>query len=68
MFKYGTVLREYRKNNDIVNEAVLTMMNHIVREVKNPTALTQPIILETFLNIAKEKKNLFKVRVRHKGS
>lgn len=65
MFKYGSVLQEYKKNKDIVNEAVLTMMNNVFQEDKNTTALTHPIIKENFLNIAKEKNILFEVRAQH---
>lgn len=61
MFNYGTVLQNYKKNDEIVNEAVFTMMHHIIGEVEDTTVLFQPIILKIFLKVFEEKDNLYEV-------
>lgn len=62
MYHYGTVLLNYKTNNEFINEAVFTMMHHIAGEVENTTVLFQPIIFKTFLNIVEEKNPLYDVR------
>lgn len=63
MFNYGIVLQNYKENNELVNDAVLTMMHHIVGEMENTTVLFQPIIFKTFLNLYTKKEYLYKVRI-----
>lgn len=65
MFNYGLVLQNYKKNEELVNEAVFTMMHHIIGEVENTTVLFQPIILKIFLNIFEEKDGLYEVRMTY---
>lgn len=62
MFKYGMVLKDYENNEEIVNEAVFTMMHHIIGEVENTTVLLQPIILKIFFKMFDNKENLYEVR------
>lgn len=58
---YGSVLQENKKHNLVLNEAVLSMMHHIVKNNKT-NAIFLPIILEAFRNIIKEKNSVFDVR------
>ncbi|VVC44778.1 Timeless protein [Cinara cedri] len=59
MFNYGTVLQNYKKNDAVVNEAVFTMMHHIIGEVENTTVLFQPTIMKTFLKIYEEENEVY---------
>lgn len=61
MFKYGIVLTNYKNNEDVVNEAIFTMMHHIMGEVKHSTVLLQPIILKTFFKLFDSKESLYEV-------
>lgn len=65
MFNYGIVLQNYKANNELVNEAVFTMMHHIIGEVENTTVLFQPTIIKIFINIFDEKDYLYEVRIKH---
>lgn len=65
MLSYGIVLQNYKKNDELLNEAIFTMMHHIIGEVENTTVLFQPIILKTFLNIYAEKDYLYEVRIKY---
>lgn len=65
MFNYGIALQNYKKNDELVNEAVFTMMHHIIGEVENTTVLFQPIILKIFLNVFEEKDSLYEVRMTY---
>lgn len=59
------VLKDYKNNEEIVNEAVFTMMHHIIGEVENTTVLLQPIILKIFFKMFDNKENLYEVRKQH---
>ncbi|XP_050426271.1 protein timeless isoform X2 [Adelges cooleyi] len=59
MLNYGLVLKNHETNKEFVNEAVLTMMHHIVGEVENTTVLYQPIIMKSFLEILEKKEDLY---------
>lgn len=61
MLNYGLVLKNHETNKEFVNEAVLTMMHHIVGEVENTTVLYQPIIMKSFLEILEKKEDLYDV-------
>lgn len=63
MLNYGIVLQNYKKNDELVNEAVLTMMHHIIGEVEDTIVLFQPIILKVFLKMFEEKDSLYEVSV-----
>lgn len=65
MFNYGIVLQNYKANNELVNEAVFTMMHHIIGEVENTTVLFQPTIIKIFIDIFDEKDYLYEVRIKH---
>lgn len=65
MFNYGIVLQNYKVNNELVNEAIFTMMHHIIGEVENTTVLFQPSIIKIFINIFDEKDYLYEVRIIH---
>lgn len=65
MLSYGIVLQNYKKNDELLNEAIFTMMHHIIGEVENTTVLFQPIIMKTFLNIYAEKDYLYEVRIKY---
>lgn len=57
MYNYGIVLQNYEQNSEMVNESVFCMMQYIISEVENPTAIYQPIILKTFLKIFKNNNS-----------
>ncbi|XP_050529066.1 protein timeless isoform X2 [Daktulosphaira vitifoliae] len=59
MLNYGLVLKNFITNDEFVNEAILTMMHHIVGEVENTTVLYQPLILKSFLQIMEKKDELY---------
>lgn len=59
------VLKDYKNNEEIVNEAVFTMMHHIIGEVENTTVLLQPVILKIFFKIFDNKENLYEVRKQY---
>lgn len=63
MFNYGIVLKNYKVNDELVNDAVFTMMHHIIGEVENTTVLFQPTIKKIFINIFDEKDYLYEVSV-----
>lgn len=65
MLNYGKVLQNYKRNSELVNDAVLTMMHRIIKEVKNTQVLFQPIIYQTFLRLYTEKSCLYKVRMTY---
>lgn len=61
MFNYGLVLHNFKENDELVNEAVFTMMHHIIGVVENTMVLFQPVILKTFLNIFEKKDYQYSV-------
>lgn len=63
MYKYGRVLQNYKGNSELLNDAVLTMMHHIIGEMKNTKVLFQPVIFQTFLSLYTKKECLYKVRI-----
>jgi hypothetical protein len=63
MYKYGIVLQNYKGNSELVNDAVLTMIHHIIEEMGNSSVFFPPIIFKTFLNLYVKKEYLSKVRI-----
>ncbi|XP_022169861.1 protein timeless-like [Myzus persicae] len=57
MYKYGTVLQNYTKNDELVNDAILTLIRHVFGDCELNSVILQPIILETLLKITENDYN-----------
>lgn len=65
MYKYGTVLQHYIKNDELVNDAILTLIRHVFGDYEINSVILQPIILETLLKITENDYNPCKVRIKY---
>lgn len=65
MYNYETVLQNYIQNDELVNDATLTLRHHVIGRLEINIVILQLIILESLLKIAENDYHPCKVRIQY---